>query len=118
MGWTTYTEFASPLHDRENFVLSTHPDATRGGFRAVESVDQLIAEHTGQDVWIIGGGAVYTRTIASADELLLTQVNGDFKCTKFFPPYESDFRLTTKSDDHVDGGVRYRFETWQRIRQS
>ena len=42
---------------------------------------------------MIGGAAVYAETIAEAEELLLTQVLGDFHCTKFFPPYRAEFEL-------------------------
>ena len=53
------------------------------------------------------------RPSARADELLLTQVTGDFGCTKFFPPYLSTFALHSKSEEHQEGGVSYRFETWR-----
>ena len=57
---------------------------------------------------------MYADTITEADELFLTQVVGDFHCTKFFPPYQAEFRLATKTDDQEDGRTTYRFETWQR----
>jgi hypothetical protein len=47
--------------------------------------------------------------------LLLTQVLGDFDCTKFFPPYETEFQLAAQSDDRQEGGITYRFETWKRL---
>ena len=114
MGRATYNEFAAPLHERENFVLTSHPGPMRTGFRATGSLDQLVAAYPGEDVWVIGGAAVYATTIAEADELLLTQVDGDFDCTKFFPPYRAELRLTTKGDDRQDGETTYRFETWAR----
>ena len=114
MGRATYNEFAAPLHERENFVLTSHPGLLRTGFRAIGSLDQLVAESPDEDIWVIGGAAVYAETIAEADELLLTQVFGDFDCTKFFPPYRTEFRLATQGDDRQDGETRYRFETWQR----
>ncbi len=114
MGRATYEEFAAPLHDRVNFVLTRSPGDLRTGFRPVGSLDQLVAERPGEDVWVIGGGAVYAATIGEADQLLLTQVEGDFHCVTFFPPYREAFRLVTRSDEHRDGGIGYRFETWQR----
>jgi dihydrofolate reductase len=114
MGWATYEEFAAPLHDRVNFVLSTHPGTLRTGFSPVGSLDQLVGEHPGEDVWVIGGAAVYAATLPEADELWLTQVEGDFHCTKFFPPYGDTFGLATRSPEHQDGAISYRFETWRR----
>jgi len=115
MGRATYNEFEAPLHGRENFVLSTQSAPLRTGFRAVASIDELRAGHPDDDVWVIGGATVYAETIPEAEELLLTQVLRDFNCTKFFPPYRADFELKTESDDHQEGGVTYRFETWRRL---
>jgi dihydrofolate reductase len=113
MGRATYDEFATPLHDRENFVLSTTSTPLRKGFQVVASLNQLLAAHPGEDVWVIGGALVYAETIGQADELLLTQVRGDFDCTKFFPPYRSTFALESTSEEHREGGVSYAFETWR-----
>jgi dihydrofolate reductase len=115
MGWATYNEFAAPLHERDNFVLTSSPGSLRTGFRAVGSLDKLVAENPRQDVWVIGGAKVYAETITEADELFLTQVLGDFACTKFFPPYQAEFRLASENGDGKDGETSYRFETWQRL---
>ncbi len=115
MGWATYNEFAAPLHGRENFVLTADSGPLRTGFRAVGSLDKLAADHPNEDVWVIGGATVYAETIAEAEELLLTQVLGDFHCTKFFPPYQDEFGLAAQGDERQDGETRYRFETWQRL---
>ena len=118
MGRATYDEFASPLHERENFVLTTHSGPCATAFERFRNLDELVAENPGQDIWVIGGARVYTETITEADELLLTQVHGDFHCTKFFPPYETAFRLVARSDDRQDGTTSYCFETWQRRHES
>jgi dihydrofolate reductase len=114
MGRATYNEFAAPLHGRENFVLSADPGPLRTGFQAVENLDQLRASHPGEDIWVIGGATVYAETISEAEELLITQVLGDFNCTKFFPNFTDAFRLTVRGDERQEGGVSHRFETWQR----
>jgi dihydrofolate reductase len=112
MGRKTYDEFAAPLHDRENYVLTTASTPLRPGFTVVANLDVLRAAHPDEDIWVIGGAAVYAATIGQADELLLTQVAGAFGCTKFFPAYQSDFVLESRSDDHTEAGISYRFETW------
>jgi dihydrofolate reductase len=115
MGRATYNEFAAPLHSGTNFVLSTNPGPLRTGFQEVGSLDQLRAALPDQDIWVIGGATVYAETIAEGDELLLTQVVGDFNCTKFFPTYRAEFGLTAHSHDYTEAGVTYRFETWRRL---
>jgi dihydrofolate reductase len=114
MGRATYEEFSAPLHDTDNFVLTRGTAPLRAGFRAVTSVDQLRRAHPDEDIWVIGGAGVYEETIGEAQQLLLTQVVGDFHCTKFFPPYRDSFELASQSADHAERGITYRFETWRR----
>ena len=115
MGRATYDEFAAPLHDRENFVLTTRSTPLRAGFRAIADLGRLRGTIPGEDVWVIGGATVYREAIAEAEELLLTQVREDFHCTKFFPPFADTFALHSESDDHRENGVTYRFEIWRRF---
>lgn len=118
MGWATYREFAVPLHHRENYVLSRDLTPLRPGFQPVVNLTAVANDHPGQDIWVIGGAHVYAQTIGETEELLLTQVDGDFHCTKFFPAYEGVFRLAVQNDDQRENGTTYRFERWIRARQS
>ena len=61
MGRATYDEFAAPLHDRENYVLSTTTAPLRAGFQAITGLQQLRAAHPDEDIWVIGGATVYGR---------------------------------------------------------
>jgi dihydrofolate reductase len=114
MGLATYTEFSGPLHGRENYVLTPDTGPLRSGFQPIDGLDDLTTKHPDEDVWVIGGAFVYAETIDRADELLITQVLGDFHCTKFFPDYRAAFTRFEHSVDHEDGGIRYRFEKWRR----
>jgi dihydrofolate reductase len=113
MGRSTYTEFDAPLHGRDNYVLTSRDGKLREGFDPVGSLDELVRERPGEDIWVIGGAAVYSSTIAQADELVLTQVEGDFGCTKFFPPYRQDFERVEQGAEQHEGGMGYRFERWR-----
>jgi dihydrofolate reductase len=117
MGRATYDEFATPLHERENLVLTRRPEPLRAGFRAIADLHLLRTEVPDDDVWIIGGATVYREAIPEASELLLTQVLEDFHCTKFFPAYADEFGRHSRSDDHRENDVTYRFETWRRLEQ-
>jgi dihydrofolate reductase len=111
MGSATYREFAEPLHGRDNYVLTHSHDPLRPGFQPIGALADLPAD---RDVWVIGGAGVYAGTIDGADELYLTQVLGDFGCTKFFPPYEDRFELAGREPDASDDGFTFRFERWKR----
>jgi len=112
MGRATYDEFAAPLEGRTSFVLTRDPASVGRGFVPVTDLAGFLDAHRREDLWVIGGAMLYGLTINRGEALLLTQVRGDFGCTKFFPPYEESFRLDHHSEDHEEGGVTYRFETW------
>jgi dihydrofolate reductase len=114
MGGATYAEFAEPLHGRTNLVITSRPDPLREGFQPISGLDQAVRDHPDDDIWVIGGAAVFAATIAQASELYLTQVLADFHCTKFFPDYDDRFTRFNESETHEEAGVSYRFEKWRR----
>jgi dihydrofolate reductase len=115
MGRTTYDEFAAPMPDRKNVVLTRSPDGLRPGFLGVTDLDSFLAtQPDSEKLWVIGGAAVYAEAIGQAEELSLTRVEGDFNCTRFFPPFEADFDLVDRDEVHRENGIAYRFETWRR----
>jgi dihydrofolate reductase len=115
MGYRTYEEFDQPLHDRLNFVASrSKSEGLRPGFVGIPDLLQFLREHTHDLVWVLGGAAVFTASKPIADELYITQLDGDFHCTKFFPPYEDDFLLVANLGNHLENGISFRFQTWQR----
>ena len=114
MGGATYAEFAGPLHGRTNLVITSRPDPLREGFQPIIGLDQVVRDIPHDDIWVIGGAAVFAATIAQVGELYLTQILADFHCTKFFPDYRDAFALFDQSEDHEEGGVTYRFERWRR----
>ena len=114
MGSATYNEFSSPLHGRQNYVLTRSQGPLRSGFQPIATLPDLTMSHPHEDVWVIGGAFVFAETIDSADELFVTQVLADFHCTKFFPDYRTGFARFDQSAVHEENGVHYRFEKWRR----
>ncbi len=113
MGYGTYLEFDKPMHGRPNYVATLHADALKPGFVAVHDVPAFVASHADDVVQNIGGAGLFGSTLPLADELLLTRIRADFRCTKFFPPFEDEFRLATQSEAVTENGVMYVFQTWR-----
>jgi dihydrofolate reductase len=115
MGYETYKEFDKPLHDRVNFVLARpNTVALRTGFDVVFDLAQFFREHTNELVWVIGGAGLFTVSLPQADELFLTQLDGDFHCTKFFPKFADIFYLASEAGPHVENDISFIFQTWRR----
>jgi dihydrofolate reductase len=115
MGYGTYREYDHPLHGRDNFVVS-HPDGgdLRTGFILVPDADAFLDEHEDDLVWLIGGAKLFSDSLARADELVLTQLDGDFRCTKFFPQFADAFELASDDGPYSENGITFNFRTWER----
>jgi dihydrofolate reductase len=115
MGYGTYKEYDTPLHDRENFVVS-RPDTgeLRPGFLLVPDADGFFDEHSNDLIWLIGGAALFTSSLARADELFLTRLDRDYHCTKFFPEFKEAFELVGDDGPLSENEITFHFETWRR----
>lgn len=92
MGRTTLESLPAPLDDRLNIVLTRNRGFHAEGCRVAGSIEDAlkIAEEYagrtgGNEVMIIGGGAVFAETVSLWDHLLLTVVGGDFQGDTYFP---------------------------------
>ncbi len=116
MGYGLYKELSKPLkndHDI-NYVATRDKDIElKPGFKVVSDARAFIEAQT-EDVWNLGGAMLFESTMDLADEVYLTQLDSDFKCTKFFPEYEKDFNLVTRSEPITENGITFCFEIWQR----
>ncbi|MDB5170025.1 MAG: dihydrofolate reductase [Candidatus Saccharibacteria bacterium] len=117
MGWATYEEFALPLPNRRNIVVSRTQQPVREGWELITDVEAFLQLAT-EDVWIIGGAQLYASTLQFCDELYLTQVVGDFNCDRFFPPFEADFTLQDQSPMQTSGQYQYQFNVYQRANKN
>ncbi len=86
MGRGTYETLSSPLTNRRNVVLSSHPiDGVDSYPTMAEALDALRSE---EDVYVIGGGQIFAQLLTSASELRLTLVEKKVQGDTFFPAYE------------------------------
>jgi dihydrofolate reductase len=114
MGFRTYEEFVSPLHDRVNYVVARDGSPLREGFEPAGPVGRFLDDHAGETVWVLGGAVVYAATLADAGQLYITQIEADFRCTKFFPGFTDRFVLASESPTVTENGLSFRFQIWQR----
>lgn len=113
MGFNTFREFTSPMHGRVNYVATRRTAPLGAGFVAVPDAAEFVCDHADECIDNIGGAGLFRSTLALADELVLTRIDADFHCTKFFPPFEAQFALATESAPLEENGVRFTFQTWR-----
>lgn len=113
MGYATYKELSKPFPNRQNYVATSSGEVLRTGFERVNDARKFIGDAL-QDIWVIGGAGLFASTIDLADELHLTQLDTDFRCTKFFPEFEHDFVLSDHTEPKVENDITYQFQVWKR----
>lgn len=111
MGRKTYQCIGHALADRRNYVASrTLPDTS--GITVVEDVRHFLV-NCPDDVWVIGGAAIYAQALPYADELYITRIQADFNCDQFFPIIsEQSFQLVFRSPPQFEAGVSYLYEIY------
>ena len=106
-----------PLKNRVNIVL------TRGQVCdecvVVRSFDELKQElktrENSEEIYIMGGGAIYQELIDYCDKALVTKVDAIGGATVFFPNLDEkeNFELVYESEEMQDGDFNIRFTTYQ-----
>lgn len=118
MGFHTYDEIAEPLQGRVNYVATRRQVELRDGFVAVPDAVAFAQTHATEVVQNIGGAGLFAGTLHVADELLITRIDADFHCTKFFPDFADSFELTSESAPQRENDLDFTFQTWHPRRES
>jgi dihydrofolate reductase len=67
-------------------------------------------------IFVIGGAELYRAALAlpSCRTVHLTRLLEHFECDVHFGPLPDGFTLVWETEAREDGGLRYRFERWER----
>lgn len=113
MGYGTYVEFARPLPGRKNLVVTDGREPLREGFEAVTDLKDFMDDPP-ENLWVFGGAGVFKQAMDYLDEIYITQLEGDFNCTKFFPEYKDEFELVRESPPQLENGIHFTYQIWKR----
>ena len=106
MGRKTFESIGRPLPKRTNVVISSQENYQPEGVTMVSSLMEaliLAPELNEEEVFIIGGGRVYTESLGFADRLYLTLVQGEFEADTFFPEYQEQFGTEIQRESWQEG---------------
>jgi len=115
--WESLPARFRPLPGRRNVVLSSRLHAAAAeGATVARSVAEVLA--TGEDVWIIGGGAVYAAFLPHAAEVVVTEVDARPSGDTLAPGLGAEWvRADSVPADgwaESSGGLRFRVSLWRR----
>ncbi len=86
MGRNTFDSIGRPLPGRTSIVVTRQSDYKKEGVRVVHSVAEAIdlAKTLDDEIFIIGGAQIYDQSFAFADEIVLSEIPGEFVGDTFF----------------------------------
>ena len=102
MGRKTYESIGRPLPERKNIVISRNKDYKLDGCETVTSVEhafELIKNE--KEVFIIGGGYLYSQLLSKADKLYLTFIDLDVNGDTQFPDFTQLNLKEEKREKHL-----------------
>ncbi|RBA25542.1 dihydrofolate reductase [Herminiimonas fonticola] len=117
MGRKTFDSIGRPLPNRRNIVITRNAEWQHAGVEAVTSIaaaKELVGD---QQAFIIGGGQIFTDTLADSDRLIVTRIDKAFDCDAFFPAIDlTKWQETAREEHHSEAnGFDYAYITYERI---
>lgn len=107
-----------PLPHRRNIVITRNSDFRREGCEIVSSMDDALelADCAGDDnIWVIGGGSVYTALLCRCKRVYLTKVDAVAEDPDtFFPNLDKlpGWEVEEVSEPIEESGITFRFYTY------
>jgi dihydrofolate reductase len=117
MGRKTWQSLGRLLPGRRHVIISRDPQFTVPSATVVTSLDEAVASCSGEaEVFVIGGGEIYTLALPLAHRLYATEIDVKFAGDTFFPDIASGQWRETTREPFVDTatGLRYAFVTYDR----
>jgi dihydrofolate reductase len=117
--WESLPDRFRPLPGRRNVVVTRNPDWTAQGADRAGSVEDALDLLAGEpEVFVIGGGEIYTAALPHADELRLTEIDADVEGDTTFPTSDPGEFEETARENHVSAdGTPFAFVTYRRPRR-
>ncbi|MCR9082106.1 dihydrofolate reductase [Algoriphagus sp. NF] len=114
MGRKTFLSLGKPLPDRTHLVITRDPkfEVPEGHFTfgTIEDAFTFCNKLGVNELFIIGGGEIYSQTIAMADKLILTEVEAEPEGDTYFPEFDpKDWKEVFREYHPVDSRHRFAF---------
>ncbi len=119
MGYNTYKSIGRPLPGRRNIVISENNQPI-DGFEVVSDLSsayRLVADD--DEIFVIGGGMVYSLAIDLADRIYATEIDASFdNASVFFPKIDKNIWREVAREKHLKDDANlydYDFVIYERV---
>ena len=103
------------MPNRDNLIL-TRTLKGDNCFNSISKIKTYCREKKYDDVWIIGGEAIYRQFIGNADlyNIYVTTIDADIKCDAFFPKIPPWFQLSWESEHFTRNDLSFHYQIYFR----
>jgi dihydrofolate reductase len=114
--WDSLPERFRPLPGRSNIVMTRNPHWQAQGALVARSLDEALRQTADAvQAFVIGGAEIYALALARADELVLTEIDQNFACDAYFPPWDrSTFKEYSRERHTSSQGIGFSFVRYRR----
>ena len=104
MGRKTYETIGKPLTERKNIIITRNAAYVAPGCVVVSSLDEAIkAAGDDQEIFVMGGGEIYSLALARADRMYLTFIDASTEADTFFPEFDpAEWQLVSEEPHPAD----------------
>lgn len=116
MGRNTYESIGRPLPKRRNIIVTRNESYSAEGAYVVHTLEDAIrlAEEVHEEVMVIGGEQIFRTILPQADRLYVTLIEKRFDGDTFFPEYGEEWKLVSKSPEHLSNGIPFSYLVYER----
>jgi len=120
MGRKTFEAVNKPLPGRTNIVITRKPGWKADGVITALDLNDAIKkadETNARQIFIIGGGEIYTQSMLMANIIYLTRVHAVLDADTFFPEIDENQWVLVSNDDFPPDekhAYAYSFQIWEK----
>lgn len=108
MGRKTFESLPKVLPNRRNIVISTDKDLKIDGAEVCCSIDEALEICKNDNIFIIGGGKIYSEFLKYANKLYLTEIDGTCDdADTYFPEIDKSKWTAEVIAEHSDNGINF-----------
>lgn len=114
--WNSLPESFRPLPGRKNMVLTSSDTQDAVGALCVSSIEEALAlTSSEEELWVIGGGTVYSQMLPLATKVYITFIDLDTSGDTYAPSLDETWTEEVPTSWQVSStGLVYRFATFVR----
>lgn len=108
MGRKTFESLPHALPNRRNIVITGDENYLADGAQVVHSIEQALEETKQDNIFVIGGGKVYSELLPICEKLYLTQIDDECEdADTYFPEFDKNLYTAEKLSDFTVDGIHF-----------